>query len=158
MRQAGPSELTKREPLASVPPRAVALNETACCEGIEITLCSFVVVDDLARVTGVVRVQSRPDVRLGSIPSLVVAGGRGATLDPLAAHVMHHGGMSWVAWLFRHPSGSSGAYEGRIDRVDVDYRAGGRPPMPQLGPWLFRFHVPAGSAASPALTAVDQAG
>jgi hypothetical protein len=157
MRQAGPIELTGSEPRASTPPRAFALNETAGCEGIEITLCSFVVVDDLARVTGVVRVRSRPDVRLGSVPSLVVSSGRGAPLDPLAAHVMLHGGMSWVSWLFRHPSGSSGEYEGRIDRVDVDYRAGGRPPMPQLGPWLFRFRVPSGPAASSALAPVDEA-
>lgn len=151
MRQAGPIELSGSEPPAPTPPRAFALNETARCEGIEITLCSFVVVDELARVTGVVRVQSRPDVRLGSVPSLVISYGLGTALDPLAAHVMPHGGMSWVSWLFRHPSGSSGEYEGRIDRVDVDYRAGGRPPLPQLGPWLFRFRLPTGPALSEAL-------
>jgi hypothetical protein len=144
MRQGGSIELSGDELRASPPPRAFALNETSRCEGIEITLCSFVLVDELARVTGVVRVDSRPDVRLGSVPSLVVTSERGSTLDPVAAHVMPHGGMSWVSWLFRHPAGSPNEYEARIDRVDVDYRAGGRPPMPQLGPWLFRFRVSAG--------------
>lgn len=158
MRQGAAIELSEAEPEASLPPRAFALNETAQCEGIEITLCSFVLVDELARVTGVVRVRSRPDVRLGSVPSLVVSNAHGTTLDPLAAHVMPHGGLSWVSWLFRLPPGSTGEYEGRIDRVDVDYRAGGRPPMPQLGPWLFRFRVPGGPAASPALAPADQAG
>jgi hypothetical protein len=158
MRQGGPLQPGAVAPPIVRAPLAFAVNETAHCEGIEITLCSFVIVDELARVTGLVRVQGRPDVRLGSIPALVVSSGTGPALDPVAAHVMPHGGMAWVSWLFRHPPGVTGEYEGRIDRVDVDYRAGGRPPMPQLGPWLFRFRLPIGSGPSPALARADRVG
>jgi hypothetical protein len=142
----------------AAPPRAFAVNETARCEGIEITLCSFVIVEELARVTGLVRVQGRPDVRLGSIPALAVASPSGSALDPVAAHVMPHGGMAWVSWLFRHPPDAAGEYEGRIDRVDIDYRAGGRPPVPQLGPWLFRFRLANGTGRSSPPARVDRVG
>jgi hypothetical protein len=158
MRQGGPLEPGQDEPRFVASPRAFAVNETARCEGIEITLCSFVIVDELARVTGLVRVQGRPDVRLGSIPALAVSSGSGQALDPVAAHVMPHGGMAWVSWLFRHPPGTAGEYEGRIDRVDVDYRAGGRPPIPQLGPWLFRFRLANGTGPSSAPARVDRVG
>jgi hypothetical protein len=63
-----------------------------------------------------------------------------------------------VSWLFRRPPGASGDYVGRIDRVDVDYRAGGRPPLPQLGPWLFRFQLPIGQSPSATLATVDRVG
>ena len=128
-------------------PFAFAVNETARCDDIEITLCSFVTVDGLARVTGLVRVDGRPDVRLGSVPELAVSTINGPPLAPVAAHVMPHGGMAWVSWLFRHPPGVAGEYEGRIEKVDVDYRAGSRPPMAQHGPWLFRFRLPDGTGS-----------
>ena len=129
-------------------PLAYAVNETARCDDVEITLCSLVTVDGLVRVSGLVRVHGRPDVRLGSIPQLAVSAAGGSALAPVAAHVMPHGGMAWVSWLFRHPPGTSREYEGRIDSVHVDYRAGGRPPMPQRGPWLFRISLPGEPDAS----------
>lgn len=140
MREGGAEIGIERE-RALARPLAYAVNETARCNDVEITLCSLVVVDGLVRVSGLVRVHGRPDVRLGSIPELAVSAAGGRALAPVAAHVMPHGGMAWVSWLFQHPPGRVREYEGRIERVEVDYRAGGRPPLPQQGPWLFRFRL-----------------
>jgi hypothetical protein len=130
---------------------AFAVNSTFDCSNIEITLFSFVVVGDLARVTGLVRVRNRPDVRLASVPNLVLVTADGSAMACLSGHVLPHGAMAWVSWLFRRPANVLTEYEGRIERVDLDHHTGGRAPrprQPQRGTWVFHFTLPPTPGAS----------
>jgi hypothetical protein len=136
---------------------AFAVNRTVDCSDIEITLFSFVVVGELAQVTGLVRIRSRPDVRLASVPELSLATPDGLSLAPLSAHVLPHGAMAWVSWLYRRPPHVLNCYEGRIDRVDLVHHAGGqapRPRQPQHGAWVFRFQLPPAPGASKMIAAL----
>jgi hypothetical protein len=54
-------------------PWASALNATVECDEISVTLLALDVVDGLLRLTGIVRVGDRPDIRVASIPQLEVA-------------------------------------------------------------------------------------
>jgi hypothetical protein len=124
---------------------AFAVNSTADSSNIEITLFAFVVVGDLVRVTGLVHVRNRPDVRLASVPDLALTTADGSSLACLSGHVLPHGAMAWVSWLFRRPANVLTEYEGRVDRVDLDHHTGGRAPrprQPQRGTWVFRFSLP----------------
>jgi len=135
---------------------AFAVNSTVDFSDIEITLLSFVVVGKFARVTGLVRIRSRPNVRLASVPKLSLATADGSPLALLSAHVLPHGDMAWVSWLYQRPPDVLTEYEGRIDRVDLDHHVGGRVPRPhepQHGAWVFRFRLP----PAPVLHAVDRA-
>jgi hypothetical protein len=157
-----PYHLSVRESFGSlgqsterVPPPATswafAVNTTVEYRDIEITLLSFVVVAEFARVTGLVRIRNRPNVRLASVPALALATVDGTLLTPLSAHVLPHGAMAWVAWLFKRPEQVLNEYEGRIERVDLDHHTGGqtpRPRQPQLGAWVFRFQLPTAPGAS----------
>jgi hypothetical protein len=130
---------------------AFAVNRTVDSSNIEITLFSFVVVGDLARVTGLIHVRNRPDVRLASVPDLSLTTADGSSLEGLSGHVLPHGAMAWVSWLFRRPANVLTDYEGRIDRVDLDHHTGGRVPrprQPQHGTWVFRFTLPPTPAAA----------
>lgn len=130
---------------------AFAVNTTVECSDIEITLLSFVVVGELARVSGLVRIRNRPDVRLASVPELSLATVDGSPLAPLSAHVLPHGDMAWVSWLYKRPPHVVNAYEGHIDLVNLDQHARGRDPRPQQpqhGAWVFRFQLPPSPAAS----------
>src|SRR5487761_1935652 len=68
-----------------LPPRlgswAFALNKSADCDDIEITLLSFVVVGEFVQVSGFVRIRSRPNVRLASVPELSLATADGSRAD-----------------------------------------------------------------------------
>ena len=142
---------------ASVGSWAFALNKSADCDDIEITLLSFVVVGKLVRVSGFVRIRSRPNVRLASVPELSMAIVDGPPLVPLSAHLLPHGDMAWVSWLFKRPEHVLNKYEGRIERVDLDPNTGGhapRPRQPQRGTWVFRFTLPPAPAASKMLAAL----
>ena len=124
---------------------AFAVNSTVDSSNIEITLFSFVVVGNLVRLTGLVHVRNRPDVRLASVPDLALSTADGSSLACLSGHVLPHGAMAWVSWLFRRPANVLTDYEGRIDRVDLDHHTGGRAPrprQPQRGTWVFRFSLP----------------
>jgi hypothetical protein len=130
---------------------AFAVNRSADCSDIEITLLSFVVVGEFARMTGLVRIRNRPNVRLASVPELSLATVDGSPLAPLSAHVLPHGALAWVSWLYRRPPLVLAEYEGRIDRVDLDHQVGGRVPrayQPQRGAWVFRFQLPPSPGAS----------
>jgi hypothetical protein len=136
---------------------AFAVNSTVECAGIEITLLSFVVVADLARVTGLVHVRNRPDVRLASVPELSLTIVDGSPLAFLSANVLPHGAMAWVSWLYQRPPHVLNEYEGRIDRVSLDQHARGRDPQPrqpQHGAWVFRFQLPPAPGASKMLAAL----
>jgi hypothetical protein len=138
---------------------AFAVNRTVVSENIEISLFSFVVVGDLVRVTGLITVRNRPDVRLASVPDLRLTTADGSSLAGLSGHVLPHGAMAWVSWLFRRPANVLAEYEGRIERVDLDHHTGGgvpRPRQPQRGAWVFRFTLPpAPSAATMAAALAD---
>ena len=124
---------------------AFAVNSTVDSSNIEITLFSFVVVGNLVRLTGLVHVRNRPDVRLASVPDLSLTTADGSSLACLSGHVLPHGAMAWVSWLFRRPANVLTEYEGRIDRVDLDHHTGGRVPrprQPQRGTWVFHFTLP----------------
>ncbi len=136
---------------------AFAINSTVDCSDIEITLLSFVVVGEFARVTGLVRIRNRPDVRLASVPQLSLKIVDGPPLAPLSAHVLPHGDMAWVSWLYRRPPHVVNAYEGNIDLVNLDQHARGRDPrphQPQRGAWVFRFQLPPAPGASQMLAAL----
>lgn len=136
---------------------AFAVNSTVECSGIEITLLSFAVVGNLARVTGLVRVRDRPDVHLASVPELSLTTVDGSPLAFLSAHVLPHGAMAWVSWLYQRPPRVLNEYEGRIDRVRLDQHARGRDPQPRQpehGAWVFRFQLPPAPGASKMLAAL----
>jgi hypothetical protein len=136
---------------------AFAVNQSADCDEIEITLLSLVVVGEFARVTGLVRIRNRPNVRLASVPALSLAIVNGSPLVPLSAHVLPHGALAWVAWLFKRPSNVLNEYEGQITRVELDHHIGGRVPreyQPQSGAWAFRFHLPTAQGASTMMAAL----
>lgn len=147
------------EPLGQVagqPPTPVgswafAVNMTVDCSDIEITLLSLAVVGEFARVTGVIRIRNRPDVRLASVPELSLATVDGSRLTLLSAHILPHGDMAWVSWLYRRPPHLFNVYEGHIDLVSLDQHARGRDPrprQPQPGAWVFRFQLPPSPDAS----------
>jgi hypothetical protein len=136
---------------------AFSVNRSVRCSEIEITLFSFVVVGNLARVTGLVRVRNRPDVRLASVPELSLATVDGSPLALLSGHVLPHGAMAWVSWLYQRPPEVLNEYEGRIDRVDLEHHTGGpapRPRQPQRGAWVFRFRLPPAPGASRMIAAL----
>jgi hypothetical protein len=142
---------------ASVGSWAFALNKSADCDDIEITLLSFVVVGEFARVSGFVRIRNRPNVRLASVPELSLAPVGGSPLTFLSAHVLPHGAIAWVSWFYQRPAHVLNKYEGRIERVDLDHHTGGqtaRPRQPQRGAWVFHFGLPPATGASGMLAAL----
>lgn len=123
-------------------PWAVALNETAATDEIRVTLLTLAVVDDVIRVSGLVRVVRRPDVRLANIPTLTLATPDGAPLPLIRGHVLPHGRVAWISWTYERPAQVCAAYEGRIDHIDLAYRAGGVVREDVPGPWVFTFRIP----------------
>jgi hypothetical protein len=126
---------------APVEPRAFPVNRTASGHDIEITLLSFTLVEDFARLTGLVRLSAPTDVRLATVPALSLVGGDGPPLEPVSAHVLPQGALAWVSWLFRSPAVGTTTFDARIERVDLAYQIGKRPPAAFTGPWIFHFDV-----------------
>lgn len=122
-------------------PWAVALNATAASDGISVTLLAFAVVDDVIQVSGVVRVVGRPNVLLSNIPTLDLASLDGPPLARVRAHGLPSGRAVWVSWSYERPGVVHGAYEARIDQIDLAYRAGGIVKEVVAGPWLFAFDI-----------------
>jgi hypothetical protein len=124
-------------------PCAFALNETATCEDVEVTLLALVVVDDFARISGFVRIGGRLDVALSGVPTLAVSSVDGSLLRQVGAHLLPHGPKAtWVSWLYERPAALFSRYEARIDRIDLGHWGGRRPPNPVSGPWDFAFTLP----------------
>ena len=47
-----------------------------------------------------------------------------------------------VSWLFARPKRILAGYEGRIEHIELVYRAGGRVGEDTGGPWAFGFRLP----------------
>jgi hypothetical protein len=153
----GPLELGADKLPASVRSWAFAINSTVDSSDIAVTLLSFIVVGQLVRVTGLVAIRSRPNVRLATVPELSLAIVDRPPLVPVSAHLLPHADMAWVSWLFRRPEHLLNEYEGRIERVDlVQHTSGGapRPRQPQPGTWVFRFSLPPAPGAAKMLAAL----
>jgi hypothetical protein len=138
---------------------AFAINSTVVASDIAITLLSFTVVGELVRVTGLVAIRSRPNVRLATVPDLSLSTEDGTRLVPLSAHLLPHGDLAWVAWLFRRPKSVLNDYEGRVERVELALHTGGqspRPRQPQPGTWVFRFTLPPAPGAAKMLAALAE--
>lgn len=120
---------------------AVALNETATTGDIRVTLLTLTVVDDVIRVSGIIRVVRRPDVKLSNVPTLALATLDGPPLELLRARVLPNERLVWVSWTFVRPADICTEYEGRIDHIDLAYGDGGvvREALP--GPWVFTFSI-----------------
>lgn len=134
-------------------PWAAALNTTAERDEVFITLLTLDVVDDLLRLTGLLRVGDRPDIRVATIPSLDVALPDGTPLPMLDAHVMPHGRLAWISWTYQRPAAIPERLEGTISHIEFEYR-GGRPARIDVpGPWDFSILVrppaPPGVATHP---------
>jgi len=143
-------------PLPPVEPWAFPVNRTASGHDIEITLLSFTLVEEFARLTGLVRLGGPTDVRLATVPALALVGAGGPALVPVSAHVLPQGALAWVSWLFRSPSVGTTSFEARIERVDLAYQIGKRPTAAFTGPWVFHFDlapVADAVAAGPTLSA-----
>jgi hypothetical protein len=142
--------------LPPVEPWAFPVNQTASGHDIEITLLSFTLVEDFARLTGLVRMSGLTDVRLATVPALALVGAGGPSLVPVSAHVLPQGSLAWVSWLFRSPSVGTTSFEARVERVDLAYQIGKRPTAAFTGPWVFHFDlapVADAVAAGPTLSA-----
>jgi hypothetical protein len=125
------------------PPRAFVLNETATCEDVEVTLLALVVVDDLVRISGYVRIGRRLDIALSGVPTLAVSTVHGSLLRQVGVHLLPHGPKAtWVSWLYERPVTLFSRYEARIDRIELGHWGGRRPPDPVSGPWDFAFTLP----------------
>jgi hypothetical protein len=132
----------KAAPRSDGAPWAVALNETAATDEIRVTLLALAAIDAVIRVSGVVRVVGRPDVKLASVPTLVLGTIDGPQLGLVGAHVLPTRGMVWVSWIFERPADICTEYEGRIEQIGLTYRAGGVAQQVLAGPWIFTFSVP----------------
>jgi hypothetical protein len=122
-------------------PWAAALNETAECDEISVTLLALDVVDDLMRLTGVIRVGDRPDIAVASIPSLEVSYADGAPLAMVDARVLPHGRLAWMSWTYERPAIVPERLEAKISNIVFEFR-GTRPARIDVrGPWAFSLHV-----------------
>ncbi len=126
-------------------PWAVALNATAATDEIQVTLLTLAVVDEVIRISGIMRVIRRSDLRLSNVPALALSTLDGAPLALLGARVLPNGAMYWVSWTYGRPAEVCTGYEGRIDSIELARGARDvvREAMP--GPWVFTFKVPTGN-------------
>lgn len=127
-------------------PWAVAVNETAETDDISVTLLALAVVDDVIRVSGILRLLRRSDLRLSNLPALALATQDGSALELLRAHALPNGPMFWVSWTYKRPAEVCTGYVGRIDHIDLAHGTHSVVPEALGGPWVFSFRVPNGSA------------
>lgn len=146
--------LGRPAPFGETAPWAFSVNETAASHDVQITLLSFAVVGDIVRVSGLVRVPNRRDVRLSAVPDLVISPLDGPALVLVAAHVLPQGRMTWVSWVYERPKHVLAPYEARIEQVGLLYQVGGHFQEKPHGPWVFRFRLP--PASDPVLSGSPQ--
>jgi hypothetical protein len=142
-------DLGRPAALGMTVPWAFAVNETAASHDVQITLLSFAIVGDVVRVSGLVRVPNRRDLRLSAVPDLVISQLDGPALTLVAAHVLPQGRMTWVSWVYQRPRNVLVPYEARIEQVGLLYQVGGHFQEKPQGPWLFRFRLPPSSEPAP---------
>jgi hypothetical protein len=135
-------------PTAEVP-WASALNATVECDEISVTLLALDIVDDLLRLTGVIRVGDRPDIRVASIPSLEIVFPDGMPLPMVDAHLMPHGRLAWTSWTYERPAVVPERLEATISHIVFEYRGTRTARLDVEGPWSFSLVV-----RPPALLAV----
>lgn len=122
-------------------PWASALNATVACDEISVTLLALDVVDDLLRLTGIVRVGDRPDIRVASIPQLEIAFPDAGPLSLVDAHLMPHGRLTWMSWTYERSGVVPERLEATIRNIVFEYR-GTRPARLEVeGPWCFALRV-----------------
>ena len=122
-------------------PWAVALNVTDDRDEITVTLLTLSVVDELLRLTGLLRVRSRSELRIATIPSLELDLPDGTAVRLLDARTQPHGRVSWVSWTYDRPVIIPDRLEARIDRIELEHRVGGTARLELPGPWTFSFSV-----------------
>jgi hypothetical protein len=122
-------------------PWASVLDATAEHEDVIVSLLTFVVVDDLMRITGVVRVRGRDDVRVVAIPALELSLPDGIALRLLDARVQPHGRVSWVSWTYERPEVIPARVDARIERIELEHRIGGSARAAVTGPWELSSQV-----------------
>lgn len=121
---------------------ASAINETAVHDAVEVTLLTLAVVDDLVRITGLVRVRDRTDLRLTSVPPLDLVGlPGGSELRLLHARAQPHTAVTWTSWTYERPEPVPSRLEARLARLELEYRIGGAARIEAVGPWEFSFPV-----------------
>jgi hypothetical protein len=128
-------------------PWAVALNETAATDDITVTLLALAAVDEVVRVSGIMRLLRHSDLRLSNVPALDLATLDGVPLSLLRAHALPDGAMFWVSWIYGRPADVCTGYKGRIDHIELSLGAGNGVRVAAVpGSWTFTFRVPEGSA------------
>lgn len=128
-------EAAETPPIDAGRPWAAVLDATAEHEDIVVSLLTLVVVDDLMRLTGVLRVRGRDDVRVVAVPALEVTLPDGTALRLVDARVQPHGRLSWVSWTYERPDVIPARLEARIERIELEHRIGGSTRVAVTGPW-----------------------
>lgn len=118
-----------------------ALNATAECQDVSITLLALDVVDGLMRMSALLRVGDRPEMRVATIPTLEVALPDGTPLPMVDARVVPQGRVSWMSWTYERPLSVPVGLEGRIANVVLEYHGGRSPRIDIPGPWDFSVLV-----------------
>jgi hypothetical protein len=118
-------------------PWATLVNQVATAHDIEITLLSYVVVDDAMRVHGAVRVTADHEALLTTVPVLELTQvGEPSTMRPLGGRVLPRPPIVWVVWMFELPGPEPSIVAARIDELAFGRRIGSKPDVVH-GPWLF---------------------
>jgi hypothetical protein len=118
-------------------PWATLINQVAIVQDIEVTLLSYVVVDDAMRVHGAVRVTPDHEALLTTVPVLeLTQASEPSALHPLGGRVLPRSPIVWVVWMFELPGPEPSIIAARIDALAFGQRVGARPDVVH-GPWLF---------------------
>ena len=118
-------------------PWATLINQAAIVQGIEVTLLSYVVVDDAMRVHGAVRVTADHEALLATVPVLeLTQRDEPSAMHPLGGRVLPRPPIVWVVWMFDLPGPEPSIIEARIGELAFGQRVGAKPDVVR-GPWLF---------------------
>lgn len=123
------------------PPWATALNVTDEHDEIAVTLLSLAMVDGLMRLSGVLRVRTRTDLRMATIPSLEVALSDGTPVRLVDARMQPYGRVNWASWTFARLGIVPGRIAAPIDHIEFKHQVGGTARMDMPRPWAFSLAV-----------------
>jgi hypothetical protein len=126
---------TLPDPQARPGPRAALVNQVATAGGVEITLLSYVLVDETLRLSGALRVLGHHDLVLATVPALDLSGGADR-LRARGTHVLPIPPIIWLAWMFEYPPAERGTLMARIEQLELGFRTGRRTET-VIGPWVF---------------------